>query len=270
MPRHQITSRQNERVKEAAKLHDARQRAKQGRFVIDGVREIGRALDAKIQLDEVFVCPVLCPSPAARSLAERLENSAALIAEVTPEVFAKLAFGSRTEGIVAVARIPQRNLDALVLPENPLIAVIEGVEKPGNVGALLRSADGAGVDAVILADPETDLFNPNTIRASVGTVFSLRIAIATATDTLARLRQWGLALIAPRPDAEKDYTQIDYRQPTAILLGSESQGLTATWNQPDVIGVQLPMRGIADSLNVSTTAAVLFYEALRQRGGAGK
>ena len=187
------------------------------------------------------------------------------MAEVTGEVFEKLAFGGRSDGVVVVAKTPERNLGVLELPLKPLIAVLEQLEKPGNVGAILRSADGAGVDAVIVVDPQTDLFNPNTIRASVGTVFSQQICTASAEQTLARLREWGVSLVAARPDAEKLYTEIDYTQGTAILLGSEAMGLTAAWQQDDATGVRLPMQGIADSLNVSTTAAVLFYEARRQR-----
>ena len=265
MPRQEITSRQNERVKQAAKLRDARQRTKQHRLIIDGVREIGRALDAGIQLTEVFICPPLCGSPASQELLLRLDNSSAVVAEVTGEVFEKLAFGSRSDGVVVIANTPERNIDTLEIPSNPLIAVLERLEKPGNVGAILRSADGAGVDAIIVVDPQTDLFNPNTIRASVGTVFSKQVCIATLEQSLTWLRKNGVCLIAARPASEKLYTEIDFRNSTAIVLGNEAEGLTDAWQQTDVRGVRLPMQGIADSLNVSTTAAVLFYEALRQR-----
>lgn len=269
MPRQEITSRQNSRVKEAARLRDARQRSKQGRFVIDGVREIDRALDAGIHFVEAFICPALCGSPASEQLVRRLDDTAAVVAEVTPEVFEKLSFGARSDGVVVVATAPTRPMDQLVLPERPLVAVLEGVEKPGNVGAILRSADGAGMDAVIVVDPATDLFNPNTIRASVGTVFSKQVCVATADQVLTKLRELNVPLIATRPDAERPYTEIDFRQGAALLFGSEAAGLSAAWNQVDITGVRLPMRGIADSLNVSTTAAVLFYEALRQREGEG-
>ncbi len=264
-PRHTITSRQNERVKQAVKLRDARQRGKQQRFIIDGLREITRAIDAEIEVVEAFLCPSLCSSPVAKELLARLDNSGAVVAEVTGEVFEKLSFGSRSDGVVVVARTPGRNIDSLMLPEKPLIAVLEKLEKPGNVGAILRSADGAGLDAVIVVDPQTDLFNPNTIRASVGTVFSKQVCTASSDETVGRLRDWGLTLVAARPDADQLYTQVDYTQGIAIVLGNEAEGLTQTWKQADGLGVRLPMRGIADSLNVSTTAAVLFYEARRQR-----
>lgn len=264
MPRQKITSRQNVRIKEAAKLRDARQRAKQGRFVIDGVREIGRALDAGIKLSEVFICPALCGS-SARELESRLDKSGAVIAEVTSEVFEKLSFGERSDGVVVVAETPQRGIEQLQLPPKPMVAVLERLEKPGNVGAILRSADGAGIDAVIVVDPETDLFNHNTIRASVGTVFSRHVSVATVEQALARLRECQIPIIATRPDAQRLYTDINFHQGAAIVVGSEALGLSPAWNEADVLGVRIPMLGIADSLNVSTSAAVLFYEALKQR-----
>jgi TrmH family RNA methyltransferase len=151
------------------------------------------------------------------------------------------------------------------LSDVPLVAVLEGVEKPGNVGAVLRSADGAGVSALIVADAQTDLYNPNAIRASLGTIFSVPVAAAAAADTLTWLRHRGLAIFAARVDGAVPHTEADFRGPAAIVLGSEAKGLSATWTGPDVTAVRLPMAGVADSLNVSAAAAVLFYEALRQR-----
>lgn len=258
-----ITSRQNLRVKEAAKLRESRQRRKQGRFLIDGSREMSRALDAGIEIVEAFVCEAMCTSDETKALLPRLADSHC--ANVTAEVFEKLCFGERNDGVVAVATTPQRSLDELKLPERPLVAVLAGLEKPGNVGAILRTADGAGVDAVIVAGGGTDLFNPNTIRASLGTVFADNVCAATVEETLAQLRDWQLPVIATRPAAKQLYTAIDYRAGGAIVLGSEADGLSPEWEQADVVGVSLPMRGIADSLNVSATAAILFYEAQRQR-----
>ncbi len=258
-----ITSRQNVRIKEAAKLRAARQRTKQGRFLIDGIREIERALDVGIEIDEAFVCESLCTSEAAKELGRRLMP--ANHADVTAEVFEKLCFGERNEGVVVVAKTPARTLEQLTLPAKPLVAVLEGLEKPGNVGAILRTADGAGVDAVIVAGGGTDLFNPNTIRASLGTVFARKVCVATVAETIAKLREWRLPIVATRPDAKPLYTELDYREGAAIVLGSEAKGLSTDWKQQDVRGVRLPMQGIADSLNVSATAAILFYEAQRQR-----
>lgn len=265
MPVQHITSRQNERVKEAAKLRAARQRARQGRIVIDGAREILRALDAGVEVCEAFLCESLAGSEEARQARSRLEGTSATLATVTEEVYDKLCYGERTGGVLVIAKTPARGLDQLTLPAAPLIAVIEGVEKPGNVGAVLRSADAAGLDAVVVADPRTDLFNPNTIRASLGTVFNANVCTATSDVTLAWLRGLNATVFAARPDAELLYAAADFRHAAAIVLGSEAEGLSNAWRGPGVTGVRLPMHGVADSLNVSATAAVLFYEARRQR-----
>jgi TrmH family RNA methyltransferase len=148
---------------------------------------------------------------------------------------------------------------------HPLVVVLEGVEKPGNLGALLRSADAAGVSALVLADSRVDLYNPNAIRASLGTIFSLPVCEAASGEVLAWLQQHELQIFAARVDGSVPYTERDYRGPTAFVLGAEATGLTSAWNAPDITAIHLPMRGIADSLNVSATAAVLFYETLRQR-----
>jgi TrmH family RNA methyltransferase len=261
-----ITSRQNERVKAAAKLRSARQRAKQGRILIDGARQITRAVSAGIGIVEGYVCPSLVDSPERIAAAESLRQAAETFATVTAEVYAKLAFGELEDGVVAVARTPQRGLSELTLPPRPLVAVLEGLEKPGNVGAILRTADGAGLDAVIVANGRTDLFNPNTIRASLGAVFAANVCSATVDETLAQLRAWRLPIVAARPDAERLYTEIDFRGGAAILLGSEAAGLSPAWQGDTITAVKLSMRGLVDSLNVSATAAVLFYEAQRQRG----
>jgi len=258
-----ISSVQNPRVKAATALRDRRQRQKQGRILIDGARELSRAVQSGVRLVEIFVCSELVENDA--QLAELFAQSGAEILEVTPRVFEKLAFGDRAEGVLGIALAPSRGLDKLQLPDNPLVAVLEGVEKPGNVGAVLRSADAAGVSALVVADPRTDLDNPNTIRASLGTVFSLPVCSATSEETLAWLRRNRLAIYAARVDGSIPYTQADLRGPAAIVLGSEAQGLTPAWLGEDIRPVRLPMLGLADSLNVSATAAVLFYEALRQR-----
>ncbi|MAT72113.1 MAG: rRNA methyltransferase [Planctomycetaceae bacterium] len=269
MPQH-ITSRHNPRVKAAAKLRTGRKRTSAERFLIDGPREIARAIAAGVEIAEAFVCDELVDGDEAAAAVTALRSATGEFATVTPEVFEKLCFGQRGSGAVAVAVPPARSLAGLQLPPAPLVAVIEGVEKPGNVGAVLRSADGAGVDAVVVADPRTDLFNPQTIRASLGTVFGRHVCTASAADALAWLRTLNVPLLAARPDATVLYTAVDYRRGAAIILGSEATGLTDLWHAADVTPVKLPMRGLADSLNVSATAAVMFYEAERQRAAHGQ
>jgi TrmH family RNA methyltransferase len=261
-----ITSLQNPRVKDAVRLRDGRHRQRQQRILVDGARELARAMAAGVKLLEVFVCESLSHSDDARQVLADLPRSGAEVLDVSEPVFQKLAFGHRAEGVLAVAEMPQPSLEDLALPQNPLVAVLQGVEKPGNVGAVLRSADGAGLSAVIAADPQTDLYNPNAIRASLGTIFTMPVCEAAGEDVLAWLRKRGIRIVAARVDGSVAYTEVDYRGPTAIALGSEAEGLSTAWNAPDIIAVRLPMLGAADSLNVSATAAVLFYEARRQRG----
>ena len=261
-----ITSRQNPRVKQAAELRTGRERQRRGRIIIDGAREIVRAFEAGIVAVEAFVCHASATSEESRRAIEMLDSQPAEVFDVSPEVFEKLAYGERSDGVIVVAETPRHSLADLKLPPEPLIAVLEGVEKPGNVGAILRSADAAGVDAVIVADGGTDLYNPNTIRASLGTVFRSNVCQATTAETIAWLRGKGIPIFAARPDAKRLYTDADLVQGAAIVFGSEAHGLTEVWSDAEITPVRLPMHGIADSLNVSTTAAVLFYEALRQRG----
>ena len=260
-----ITSRHNPHVKEAARLRDRRQREKQGRILIDGVRELGRAARAGVRLVEVFVCEPLLAGDDARQLPAELAAGGCEVLPVSEDVFQKLAFGQRAEGLLGVAETPRPTLASLALPEKALVALLEGVEKPGNLGAVLRSADAAGVFAVIVADGRTDLYNPNAIRASLGTIFTMPLAEATGSEAREWLGEKKFAIVAARVDGAVPYTAIDYRGPTAIVLGSEAAGLSAIWRGPQIQAVRLPMRGVADSLNVSVTAAVLFYEALRQR-----
>jgi TrmH family RNA methyltransferase len=265
MNRHSITSPHNQRVKNAIRLRGRRPRSKQGRTLIDGTRELARAIDAQIHLVEAFVCEPLCQSDASRRLAAQLEDSGTRVWHVTTEVFQRLAFGRRHEGIVAVAEIPRRTIDDLQVSADALVAVVCGLEKPGNVGAVLRSADAAGVEAVVVADPGTDLYNPNCIRASLGTVFVMPVCEASSAQTLAWLRGRRARIFAARPDATLEYSRADYRGHVAIVLGSEAAGLSDPWQADDITPIKLPMRGSADSLNVSAAAAVLFYEAMRQR-----
>jgi RNA methyltransferase, TrmH family len=260
-----ITSRQNGRVKEAAALRDRRERLRQGRLIIDGAREIRRALAAGIHPVEVYICPELAESDEATIAWQTAKSAGADVFEVAGSVYAKLQFGERDDGVIVIAETPRRSLQELQLPTEPLIAILESVEKPGNVGAILRSADAAGVDAVIIADGGTDLYNPNTIRASIGTVFRENVCEATTADTLDWLRTHNVQIFTARPDAAIVYTNADLRGSTAIVLGSEARGLSDVWAGHDIMAVKLPMHGIADSLNVSTAAAVLFYEARRQR-----
>lgn len=263
-----ITSVHNERIQAAARLRDRRGRDAQDRIVIDGGRELRRALAAGVELLELFVDGEACTGTDALAAVEAARAADVEIVGVSPAVLAKIAFGDRNDGVVGIARTPRLPLTAIELPPDPLVAVVEGVEKPGNLGAMLRSADGAGLDAVVLADGGTDLHNPNAIRASLGTIFSLNVAAAPVAEVLDWLRERGFQVVVARVDGSVPYTDVDYRGPSAIVLGSEALGLTDAWRGAGIVAARVPMLGIADSLNVSVTAAVLFYEARRQRTAA--
>ena len=262
-----IDSPANPRVRAALRLRERRDRDETGQTIVDGARECLRALEAGVEVVEAFVCPRLLESPDARSAVDLLRGH---VTEVSRRAFERLAYGDRADGIVLVVRSPGTALADLRLPHTPLVVVTEDVEKPGNVGAILRSADAVGADAVITAGG-TDLFNPNVVRASVGTVFSVPVASAPAPDVAAWLRELGVRIVASRVDAPELHVDADLTGPVAIVLGSEANGLSDAWHGPDVQGVRLPMLGGADSLNVSAAAAVLLYEAWRQRhtGGEG-
>jgi TrmH family RNA methyltransferase len=260
-----ITSVHNPRIKAAVRLRDAKERRKTGRFLIDGAREILRAIRAGVQVAQTFVCFELCTTAEREEAARSAVIAGQETYQVSEDVFAKLAFGARAEGTLVVALTPPRDLDDLTLPDNPLVAVLEGIEKPGNLGAVLRSADAAGVSAVIAAEGGHDLYNPNAIRASLGAIFTLPVCSAGSSDTLAWLRAKRLTIYAARVGAGRPYFEADFTRPAVILLGSEASGLTDIWRGDDIFEIALPMRGCVDSLNVSAAAAVLFYEALRQR-----
>ena len=259
-----ITSLTNPRVKWAVRLRDRRERESTGLTIVDGAREILRALDAGVRVEATFLAEELIRTSEAATVADRLRHRPTTIA-VTPAVLAKVAFGERSDGIVVIVETPRIQLEDLVLPDDPLIVVVEGVEKPGNLGAILRTADGAGADLLIAADPRTDLFNPNAIRASLGVIFALPVVEATTGETLAWLTRRGIRAVATVVAAETDYSAADLRGPLAIVVGSEADGLSAAWADATVTPISIPMRGIADSLNVSIAAAVVLYEAVRQR-----
>jgi TrmH family RNA methyltransferase len=265
-PSPRIESASNPRIKAALSLRDRREREATGRTLVDGARESRRALEAGAHAVTAFVAPDLLAGEDADVAIELARSSGAEIVELGPRAFDRLAYGDRADGLVLVVETPPTDL-ASFLPhpaEAPLLVVTEAVEKPGNLGAILRSADGAGANGLI-AIGGTDPFNPNVIRASVGTVFGVPIAVASRTEALAWLREHAVRLMAARVDAVRLHTEADLTGPLAIVLGSEAEGLTDAWRTIDVEAVRLPMLGLADSLNVSVAAAILLYEARRQR-----
>ena len=265
-----IRSRQNPRVQALSRLHERKEREATGRFLIEGTRELERAMKAGVKPEAVYFCPALYKRPegAAQVIAEAVKRGAELI-ELGEEAFDKIGYREGADGLVGVAKTWKPALTALAAPKRaPLYLVVEGVEKPGNLGALLRTADAAGCDAVLVCDPVTDLFNPNVIRSSQGAVFSMPVAVADSETTAGWLRDRGVAVLATTPAGKDMHWAPDYQKPSALLLGSEKDGLSDFWlkNADRLIGI--PQLGQADSLNVGMAAAICLFEAVRQRHAA--
>ena len=260
-----ITSPQNPRIKALVKLREGHGGAAAGEMLIDGRREIGRAVESGAAVQELFYCRARLHAEDERLILQPAAARGARLIEVAERVIEKIVYGQRTEGIVATALRPRTRLADLRLSDRPMIAVVEGVEKPGNLGAILRSADGAGVEALLAVDAVTDVYGPNVIRASVGAIFRVPMVEVPAAEAIGWLLERKLCIVAADPAAERIYTDVDLSGPVAVVLGNEAAGLSSAWRRPDADLARVPMRGLADSLNVSITAALFFYEALRQR-----
>jgi TrmH family RNA methyltransferase len=260
-----INSPQNARIKRLVRLRKRSERDSSLLTVIDGIKEIRCALEAGIKIAELYVCEELLPD-CDDGLAVEAGSAASEKFSVSEEVFRKGAYGDRVEGLIAVVPIPRLELKDLTLGDCPLLLVIEGLEKPGNLGAVIRSADAAGVTGVIACEAKTDLFNPNAIRASIGTIFSVPLIRASSSETIGWLKSNGIHSFAATPYAESNHVDTDFKRPTAIVLGSEHHGLTNTWLNGADATVRIPMQGKADSLNLAMSATILAFEARRQRG----
>jgi TrmH family RNA methyltransferase len=254
-----ISSLQNPRVKHVVKLReDKRQRQQDSLMVVEGWTEITHAISAGLRPQTVITAPEI--------VSRSLEPDAPEMLTVTRAVFEKISYRQNPDGWLALFPIPQRSLDELLLPSEPLLIVTESIEKPGNLGAILRTADAAGVDAVLVCDPRVDLWNPNVVRASRGALFSVPAVEIDNGAALAWLKGRGIRILAATPSAELPYTQIDMRRPTALVVGTEDEGLTDFWLANADYKVLIPMVGKVNSLNVSIAAALIVFEAMRQRG----
>jgi RNA methyltransferase, TrmH family len=260
-----ITSLQNPRLKEVIKLRDRGGREEAGLMIVEGYRELKRALENGVRPRALFYSPAWYLGANEPGLVERCGAEGAELVECSKEAFAKIAYRDRPEGLLALAPIQRRGLADLQLPENPLLIVAEAIEKPGNLGSILRSADAAGVHGVIVCDRCTDLHNPNVVRSSIGTLFTVPVAEATSEETLAWLKARGIRIFAATPHAERAYTQADMKPGCAIVVGAEQYGLSERWMQAADERVKIPMLGQADSLNVANATTILLYEAVRQR-----
>ena len=265
-----ITSLQNPGVKEVVKLSKRSARDEAGLLLVEGYRELKRALENGWKPVSVYFCPELYLGKNEPALIQRAADAGAQLFECTPSVFEKMAYRDRPEGLLGVGPQVKGSLEHLELTSRqPLLIVAEAIEKPGNLGTILRSADAAGVDAVIVCDQCTDINNPNVVRASTGTLFAVPVVEASSADALTWLRRRGVKILAATPHAEADYTDVDLAGPVAIVVGAEQYGLSETWMKEADLKVRIPMRGQADSLNVSAATTILLFEAVRQRKGPG-
>ena len=262
MGENKISSLQNTKVKQLVALQQkSSERRKQGVFVVEGIRELQHCLNAGYTINSIFFCPELTNTGALSSL---LSESIASY-EVSPEVYEKIAYRGSTEGVIAIVQSKQVALKDLHLSKQPLLIVLESVEKPGNLGAILRSADAAGADAVIICDPLTDLYNPNLIRSSIGAIFSVPCIACSSDDCINFLKQNNINILTAQLQDSKLYYDTDMTCGTAIIMGTESTGLTDVWRKAADAHIRIPMLGQLDSLNVSVSAAILLFEAVRQR-----
>ncbi|MCG1037624.1 TrmH family RNA methyltransferase [Polaribacter sargassicola] len=259
----EITSIQNSYIKNLLKLQEkARERKKQGLFIIEGKREISLAISADYEFDTILFYPELISEKEILHLFNKNINRVS----ISKEIYQKIAYRESTEGIVAVAKTKDFSLKNIKFKrEKPLILVAESVEKPGNIGALLRTADAANVDAIFIADPKSDLYNANIIRSSVGCVFTNNIAIGTSEEIITFFKKQNINIYAATLQNSNEYHKENYTESSAIVVGTEATGLTETWREAAKQNINIPMQGQIDSMNVSVSAAIILFEAKRQR-----
>ena len=258
-----ITSAQNAKIKNLLALQEkSKERKKQNLFVVEGRRELLHCIEAGYEPFTVFFCPEIISEDDFNELTDKCDCQ---FIEIPQHLYDKVAYRGGTEGVIAELHCKDMSLEALKLKENPLVVVLESVEKPGNLGAVLRSADASGVDAVIVCDPLTDMYNPNLIRSSIGAIFTVPVAAASSEDTISWLKNHGICIYTAQLQDSKWYYDTDMKGGTAIVMGTEATGLTDIWRKAADAHIKIPMLGRLDSLNVSVSAAILMYEAVRQR-----
>lgn len=264
-----LTSGQNPKIKQLLQLRERKERDQSGLFIIEGYRELLRANEAGWIVEQLFFCPELYLGENETTLIDAIKKQKAFLYQCSEPLFRKISYRDRPDGLVAVAKQKHPTLKELEPAFNkkqpPLFIVAEAIEKPGNLGTILRSADAVGTTGLIVCDRCTDIYNPNVVRASVGTLFTVPTIDTTSQDALAWLRKNSVKIVAATPHATDEFTQVDLAQPIAIAVGTEQLGLSPLWMEQADIQVKIPMRGIADSLNVAMATTLLLYEALRQR-----
>ncbi len=264
-----ISSLQNPRVKQVVKLRDKRERDTTQSFLIEGYRELSRAVKGGVPLVSLFYSPAHFLGSNENGLIEEIRGQGVEVLEVNKGVFEKISFRDRPDGLLAVATQTHLILNDIIhlikRERPPFFLIAEAIEKPGNLGSILRSSDAAGVDALLVCDRCTDIYNPNVVRASVGTLFTIPVLEVSSEEAIAYLKESKIAIVATSPDAKLTFTEADLTGPVAIAMGTEQLGLSKKWMKAADIQVSIPMHGIADSLNVAAATTLLLYEVLRQR-----
>lgn len=261
----EITSTKNAHVKEVVDLREKKSRDETGLTIVEGLKETTLAHRAGIVFKEIYFSEKFLNDPGQKEFIQTLIAPCKDVFLASDDVLEKISFGNRQEGIIGVCVQPQKKLNDIKLSANPLVVVVEAVEKPGNLGAILRTSDAVGVDALIICDPVTDIYNPNVIRASLGSIFTVPVIVAESAEALKFLKAAKIKTCATLPQAGTPYTKVDLSGPLAIVMGSEEAGLSEFWQEKSDMSVYIPMKGKNDSLNVSVSAAVVLYETLRQR-----
>ncbi len=259
-----LTSLKNPKVKNFIHLQRARERKKQNAFVVEGVKEVLRAITGGYRFTHIFFCPGIINPHDFIQIEEALHDGVQMF-ETSKEVYDHVVYRKNAEGITGWAIPRSHSLKDLMLRNDPLVLALESVEKPGNLGAILRTADAAGLDAVIVCDPQTDVYNPNVIRSSLGAVFTVPLGIATSEEAIQWLKKKRCRIYCTSPEASKNYTTVDFTGPSAIIMGTEADGLSDTWLKVSHQNIIIPMFGKVDSMNVSVSAGIVVFEALRQR-----
>ena len=265
-----ITSAQNQKIRTLLELQEkSKARRKEGLFVVEGRRELLHCIEAGYEPYTLFICREILPDreldDIIDAIAENFSGTMCQIIEIPQHLYDKVAYRGGTEGVIAEMRCKSLSLESLKMKENPLVVILESVEKPGNLGAVLRSADASGVDAVIVCDPLTDMYNPNLIRSSIGAIFTVPVATATSEETIQWLKTHGIKIYTAQLQDSEWYYDTDMKGGTAIVMGTEATGLTDIWRKAADAHIKIPMLGRLDSLNVSVSAAILMFEAVRQR-----
>jgi TrmH family RNA methyltransferase len=261
-----ITSPQNPKIKTLLELQEkSKARRREGLFVVEGARELLHCISTGYSVHSLFVCQDILSENALCEIQEALVGKPCGCFSIPKHIYEKVAYRGSTEGVIAELRCKSHSLADLTIKENPLVVVLESVEKPGNLGAILRSADASGVDAVIVCDPLTDMYNPNLIRSSIGGIFTVPTAAASSEETIKWLKDRSIKIYTAQLQDSEWYYDTDMTKGTAIVMGTEATGLTDSWRKAADAHIKIPMLGRLDSLNVSVSAAILMYEAVRQR-----